>query len=219
MGRAKNKIKHLFTALLLLCCLSSTLLVPMAHATGAIEVSLPVKQISSGVAAPPGEVFTYQLTPQTPNAPMPMGSDDLFSMDGNTETQITFRFHTAGIYAYTLHCITADLSGYTVDRQVYTIEVYISDDLRFSTVVEMKDNIKVPELVFEHKYQDDSTTQVPPKPRPPRPPNGGNGPKTGDFSHPALWITLIAVSATLLLLLLFIGWRGKKRKPSGRGKK
>ena len=39
----------------------------------------------------------------------------------------------------------------------------------------------------------------------------GSSPKTGDFSNPTLWITLIVIASTLLAILSFIGMKSKER--------
>ena len=44
---------------------------------------------------------------------------------------------------------------------------------------------------------------------PSRPGTSGNSPRTGDFSNPALWITLIVVACALLIFLSFVGMKSK----------
>ena len=238
------------TVFLALACLTSTLLAPTAYATEAAEITLTVNQIftSGGASAAPSDVFTYRLTAQTANAPMPVGSDlegYRFTIAGNRELEIgPIHFDTAGIFIYTLRCVTEDMPGYTIDRRVYTIEAYVSDDLANVSLIYINGGAKVSELIYEHSYQAEEggpspspnpspSPPVNPSPSPPggNPPNNpnsppgdapgkpnppGSGPKTGDFSNPALWITLIVSSGMLLTLIVWLRWKLCRSDKRGR---
>ena len=61
--------------------------------------------------------------------------------------------------------------------------------------------------------QTTNTSNTPDEPdAPSQPGKPGNSPRTGDFSNPALWITLIAIAGILLLFLAFISWKSKERR-------
>ena len=145
------------TIFLTLACLIGTLFVPTAHAAGPVEVTLTVKQlfVSDGLSTPPSDAFSYQLTPQTPSAPMPAGSNSegyTFTVAGSRGVQIgPISFNTAGIYTYTLRCVADDIPGYTIDRRTYTIEVYVSDEPEAAVLIYFNGD-KASELVFEHIY-------------------------------------------------------------------
>ena len=67
-----------------------------------------------------------------------------------------------------------------------------------------------PEVPIEPSIpQTPDTTDEPDTPS--QPGNPGTSPRTGDFSNPTLWITLIAISSVLLLFLAFIRWKSKER--------
>jgi len=234
--------KRALSILLALACLLGSLLVPPAYATDAADVTLTAEQriTSDDTPVPPGGVFTYQLTPQTPAAPLPPGSDSggyTFTMaDTDLNAFGSIQFHTAGVYTYTLRCVTDNMPDYTIDRRVYTIEVYVTEE-PVASVVYSRDNAKVSALLFEHHYTAHSDHPAGP-PRDPDPSgttstntpgsgtsNGagtskdgpkGAGPKTGDFSNPTLWIALIAVSGLLLVLILCIGWKKSDRRAERR---
>ena len=152
-------------ALLALICLVGTLPVPAAHATGVVQVTFTVKQlfINNSISAPPNEVFTYQLSPQTPDAPMPPGSDvehHTFTIRGTSDVEIgPINFDTPGLYVYTLSCATGDMPGYSLNWKMYTIEVYISDKLEAS-VIYIGDEAKVEELAFERTFEAQSDDPV-----------------------------------------------------------
>lgn len=147
------------TVCLVLICLIGTLFAPTAFAATTGQVLLPVRQVfeRDGSSIPSGgEVFTYRLTPQTPNAPMPSGSGPegyTFTIAGTRESQVgPLTFDTTGIYLYELRCVTATNPGYTVDQRVYVVEVHITSALEAVVIVYDSNNVKVSELLFTHSY-------------------------------------------------------------------
>ena len=229
--------------LLVLVCLVGTLPVPTAHATEAAQATFTVKQllINNGTSEPPRETFTYLLSPQTPDTPMPASSNfgnHIFTINGTSDVEIgPISFSTPGKYVYTLSCATADIPGFSINRKMYTIEVYISDGLEVS-VIYIGNEAKVEALAFERTYEAQADKPEPPKPgnggvKPNPPGQGGgggvtpnppgqsggvvgkpnspiSGPKTGDFSNPILWISLIAGSCMLLMFVIWLGCRRRK---------
>lgn len=167
----------LFVALLTLACLISTLSEAAVYAAEARELTLTVRQtfVREGASAPPSEVFMYRLTRQTAAAPMPAGSDATSytcTIAGTREREVgPITFTTAGVFIYELRSVTADQSGYTIDRRVYTIEVHVTESLEVVVIYHSGD-VKVPELLFEHSYRDLSPSPTPtPSPTPsPQPP-------------------------------------------------
>ena len=148
----------LLVIFLLLLFLIASPFAPVAEATSADVVMLTVNQrlLSDGKSAVPTETFTYLFHAKTAAAPMPDGSDAegfTFTMDGTTSVAIgPIRFLTAGIYVYELRCTTADMSGYTIDRQVYTIEIHVSDKLTSTVLIYDASGVKVSEIRFTHIY-------------------------------------------------------------------
>ncbi|MCL2589222.1 MAG: hypothetical protein FWD84_07425 [Oscillospiraceae bacterium] len=215
--------KVILAAMLVLVFLVSVLPGAAAYAAAGAEVTLTVQQTfaNHGPSAPPSDVFTYRLIPQTSNAPMPVGSnseDHTFIIAGTRTGQIgPITFTAAGVYTYELRCVTADQPGYTIDRRVYTIEVHITENLEALLIYINGDN-KVTELTFAHSYRTPESPPGPPSPPPgtpsPQPdgPKGEDSPKTSDDSNPTLWMTLIAVSSGSLLLLVWIAWRSRDRR-------
>ena len=230
MNQKRGLIRHfrrVLMILLTLICLVGTLPVPEAHAAGAAQVTFTVKQqfINNSTSAPPRETFTYQLSPQTPDAPMPQGSGmqvHRFSIKGTSELDIgPISFSSPGLYVYTLSCATTNMLGYSQNRKMYTIEVHISNESNAS-VIYLGDKAKAEDLAFERTYNDQSDKFNPSdyvsenKPNIPIP---VKGPKTGDFSNPTLWILLIAFCSVLLIVIIFIGRRLNRLNKQTRGRR
>jgi len=158
-----------FVASLALLSLVGTLLIPAASAaesytmetatTETDQVTLTVNQhfVSSGFFLPLSDVFTYRLMPITIGVPMPIGSNPesyYFTIAGTRALNIDpISFTDAGVYVYELRCVTADRSGYTIDRRVYTIEVHVTNDLTAVMVAYISDTLKTPDISFEHSYR------------------------------------------------------------------
>jgi len=220
-------------ALLALVCLISALPGAAVYAVEAGEATLLVRQTFDREGTPPSEVFTYRLVPRAAAAPMPLGSNAsgfTLTITGLGEQEIgPITFPLAGVFTYELQSVTADRSGYTIDRRVYTIEIYVTESLEV-VVIYRDGDVKVSELLFAHSYRSLPTnpTPAPPPtltPTPQRPtttpspapegPKGEDAPKTGDDSDPALWMTLIVISSVLLLLVLWIAWRPRAERRRG----
>ncbi|MCL2365456.1 MAG: hypothetical protein FWC75_00215 [Oscillospiraceae bacterium] len=275
-GDIKRRGGGIFAAGLALICLIGTLLTPMAYAsTNSSQVITVVQHFTSaGASSAPDEMFTYSLSPKTPNALKAIGSDTYtFMITGANEMHLdVLNFTTAGRYVYELRCVTEDRSNYTIDRRVYTIEIYVSDSsLTATMVVYTDDRIKASDISFEHTYTAppiipesenithppvvwlppnsgvgvpggsvttinegantpgtefsvpgtefsepdiviDIPSRIPDAPAPSisRPHTPTNAPKTGDFSNPELWTRLIVISGTLLVLVIWVGWKSSR---------
>jgi len=134
------------------------LFVKTAQAAVPGQVVLTVKQVFSigSLYAPPNKTVAYRLVPKTVSAPMPDGSDSrgyTFTMTGTEEVNIKpINFYQTGNYTYELSCLMESKNGYTYDRQVYNIEVYVLKDLKTYSVVYINDGVKASEIHFEHIY-------------------------------------------------------------------
>jgi pilin isopeptide linkage protein len=87
---------------------------------------------------------------------MPAGSGAegwAFTIAGNDVAQIgPITFTGAGIYEYELRCVTPTRADYTIAGRVYTIRVYVKEDLTHSVVVREQDGEKADTLSFGHTY-------------------------------------------------------------------
>lgn len=222
------------SALLVLTCLIGILCAPTVHAAEISEVTITVDQqfITDGLSTPQTDEFAYLLIPETPDTPMPAGSSSEsygFTIANTKRINLeSISFDASGIYTYTLRCVTEDMPDYTIDRRIYTIEVYVSDGLDTMSTIYAGSDGKVSELAFEHTHRSPGKPNPPNPPEPPTPPvppipkpdtitpgkpgSPISGPKTGDFSNLTLWITLFAIGSVLLIFVIIIGWKLGKQK-------
>ena len=229
----RKNIIHVLRALLvgaILTCLLSAVLEVTAFAAQQADVTLSVRQIFTiEEGTPENEVFTYRLTPVTEFAPMPMGSDSVgydFTIAGTGIGQIgPIVFIEPGVFVYEVNSISDDQYYYTIDRQVYTISILVTNNFEV-TITYIRDGVKVSEMVYSHSYKGTvhQPDVVPPTPVPPEVeppvvptpspdrPTGGSAPKTSDYSNPTLWITLIMSSTVSLLFLFWFAWKSTNRK-------
>ena len=156
---ARRFIKLFLTlAVLVPVILSSIFLSGEVYASPAREITILVKQIftSEHEDLPSGNTFSYKLVSETPDAPMPANSDSnsyVFSITGTRETRMPpITFDKAGLYIYSLYCTTAEKSGYYIDGQVYTIEVYVPENMETISLIYKANGVKVSEIVFKHTY-------------------------------------------------------------------
>jgi pilin isopeptide linkage protein len=148
-------MRKIAMAVLLLACLIG-LFAPAAHAAEQGEITLTVKQVFTNTGAPPSAAFHYKLTQKLASNPMPAGSGAdgcTFTITGTGEASIgPIIFPQAGRYAYGISHVTAAQPGYTYDQEVYTLEIFVKEDLASAVVAYTKDGNKASEIRFEHAY-------------------------------------------------------------------
>jgi len=162
MCRIISKRKSIVVIALTLICLF-VLLCGMTEA-GHNAKWVEVRQILISEDMPDSDEFTYILSAQTKNAPMPEGNNmetHTFTIEGTGDGQIKLRFDKAGVYVYELRCVTTDKPGYTIDSRIYIIEVYVTDDLEV-VLTYTNDGKKVIDLLFEHSFSTSPETTLPP---------------------------------------------------------
>ena len=150
-----------FLAAITVFFLLMSLLIPAGLADGAGDVTLTVSQCctNTGTSAPPSETCVYKLTPQQPDNPMPAGADAsgyYFTITGTDDADIgPIHFTHAGEYSYEISHTTAPASGYTYDREVYTLEILVERDLTTSVLAYKVDGSKAAVMRYEHAYNFD----------------------------------------------------------------
>ncbi|MCL2775512.1 MAG: hypothetical protein FWD71_19540 [Oscillospiraceae bacterium] len=151
----KGKISKFIWAGLLLICLTNLYIAASSAETG--EVALTVRQIftNTGLYAPPDKNFNYKLTPSLSSNPMPAGSNAegyAFTIAGTGKTQIAIAFTQSDIYSYELRNITNPQPGYNYDREIYTLEVIVKNDMTCAVVVYKGDGTKATDIKYSHVY-------------------------------------------------------------------
>lgn len=199
------------------------------------DMVLPVMQkfvLKNVQHEPDDQRGSYELTAQNPGNPMPEGSANgkyLFTMEGNGQTALSIKYAHGGQYRYVLRQITEDAKGYTYDRAVYSITVFVEKgdkgQLTPQIIVENEQNEKCEEILFENTYTGEEVPPAPekptdkPKPETPKPtepkpteskpgkpkPTENTGEvKTGDSAPVTAWcvmlsLALVSFSAVLVL--------------------
>ncbi len=199
--------------LLFACFLIWAGLPAYAAGAGEVSVSLPVQQemtVTQAEDEAVDEAFTYCLTADGEDVPMPQGSEGnvyTFVMNGSeTATCGPITYHHGGVYHYTLTQQTEQKEEhYTYDTSVYNVTVYVKNiedgALTAQIVMENANGEKVNEASFSNSF----TGTPKPTPQPPKKP--AKIPKTGDPVNITLWYIMLAVSAGIAAILL-----GLKRK-------
>ena len=132
-------------------------------------IRLTVRQIYSASSYSPYNTFTYRFIPLSTENPMPEGSAAAgytFTITGAESVAVgPVDFNHKGIYRYEVYqAVNAPSSGYTYDRRVYTIEIYVDELLNVNVIVLNENGAKEDEIVFENSYNDFTSPPTPPTP-------------------------------------------------------
>ena len=157
--------------------------VPTAVVAAGNPLTLTVNQVFATSSHSVTDTFMYRLLQEAPDNPMPAGSTNegyAFMIAGNTSVEIgPMSFSRQGLYKYEVFQATAvEKSGYTYDKRIYTVEVYVGPALNAEVIVRNDDGKKTDKIVFENVYYDSpgGDPVLPVKPpvvtpgRPPEPP-------------------------------------------------
>lgn len=173
-----------------------------------VSIDPSVEKQVTGTNAPKDSVFTFSMTQDTANAPMPDGS-----ANGKKQMNITgpgsvefgwMTYETTGTYSYTLSEVTGTLDGYTYDKSVYHMTVTVTDDsgiLIAATQITKDGQGSTNKVLFVNRY----TTGTPGGGSP-----GGNtsnqvvtSVNTGDTTTLLPYLLLMAASAFLIIILVY----------------
>ena len=97
-------------------------------------VKIPVKQLFDSEVEGIADEFSYIMTTDQSDAPMPAGSRNKqysWTMEKNAATEITLNVKTAGQYHYTLCQTTEKKDNYKYDQNKYHITVFKRDRFYF----------------------------------------------------------------------------------------
>lgn len=191
-----GKHKMLCAVLFLSMFMSSSLMAFAAEAQ--TEVTLPVQQVFEIENTSTQSVDlsgSYRLSTTQAQAPMPQGASDKvydFSITGKTKTyELLFTYTKAGVYSYRLQQLSTDKEGYTYDRNVYDITVYVKNgdngDLISEIIVENADKEKCESLLFKNTYKGKNQSNV----------------NTSDSTKMLLWELLMMGTTGMLLYGLY----------------
>ena len=147
-----KSIKTFCTVMVFLTML--IILAPVTAYAAANPVKIPVNQTfnrSDDIS------FTYILKSLATGNPMPVGSTAegyLFTIAGTDSVDLgPLSYSEPGLYRYELfQVIGTEQPGYTYDKQVYTIEVYVDENLAVGVIARNEDGDKVGKIEFENRF-------------------------------------------------------------------
>ena len=182
-----------------------------------VDVSAPpvIKTVDGSPAT--SAVFTFELKAENSEYPMPDGSANgvkRISIIGSGSAEFgAWNYEVEGTYRYTVSEINTGVDGYIYDANAYTIrdEVVLEGGqlLVFRSITDST-GVQASSFDFVNIYK-----EAPAEITPETINQTGRatiGPKTGDFSNPALWTALIITSGIMLAILILIGKRSSRRK-------
>ena len=123
------------------------------------QVTLEVSETftNCGNVIEPTNTFCYRLIPDTPTQPMPAGSGaqgyDFYLTGTCTGALEPIYFDRLGIHTYTLCCISPDDPYYTIDHDLFTIEIYVDNSLNAYTVVYNEAGEKIQAMSYDQLYE------------------------------------------------------------------
>ena len=173
---------------------------------GTAKYDPPVYKFVQG-PCPKGSVFTFAMTPDQKDAPMPENPDARLDeatgalyLDRTDPGEYEFGWmyfdwtHVGKTYTYTLREIPGSDANFTYDVKIYTMTIVVSgEDRQVKLDISYKDETgaSVDKVTFTNIYEE-----------PPAPP-------TGDTTNLRIWIIIMSVCVVALGAVLFIA---KKRK-------
>jgi len=148
-------------------------------------------------SVPADKEFKFRLEPHKADHPMPEGSAEdgyTFMCKETSRIEIRPKSHHQGQYNYKLYqVVDEEKPGYKYDRQVYKIELYVSEVQDTEILVYKEDGTKAQAIAFENEFalaaSDPILTVDPPvkKTVTGNPPSAGTfafNLKAGDLSYP-----------------------------------
>ena len=130
---------------------------PISAFAAANPLKLTVRQVFTTASSSADGVFTYMLKPLATSNPMPSGSASrgyTFTIDGTDSLETgPINFTQPGTFMYELEQVIAvEETGYTYDRRVYELEVYVDSMLDVSLVIRNAAGAKTDDIVFNNAF-------------------------------------------------------------------
>jgi len=159
-------IRRYLAFLLMINCILMFRKINVQAQSTPVSVTLPLEQIflSDGLpVSTSATTFQYEMLPETPTNPMPVGASDgvyVVTMTG-AETMSTdpIVYTHTGVFSYTFKASTQnDTTGYVADNEEYKAHVYVgrnpNDTLEATVVAMNRANVKVAMLGFSYEIKD-----------------------------------------------------------------
>ena len=179
-------------------------------------VKIPIRQTFDSEEEGITDEFSYIMTTDQSDAPMPAGSRNMqysWTMEKNAATEIILNVKTAGQYHYNIYQTTEKKDDYKYDQNRYyvTVEAYYneSNQLKVVTIVANEKGEKIEAISFKNSYMGEEKPN-PTQPSNPSQPSGpshsdgsgkSNSVKTGDDS-PVMGYFLLLFGSLICLSIL-----------------
>lgn len=188
-------------------------------------VKIPVKQLFDSEVESIADEFSYIMTTDQNDAPMPAGSHNRqysWKMKKNEATEITLNVETEGQYHYNIYQTTEKKDDYNYDQSRYyvTVDAYYneSNQLKVVTIVANEKGEKIETISFKNSYmgEEKQNPTQPPNPSQSSGPSHSDEPgkinsvKTGDDS-PVMGYFLL-LFGSLICLSVLIHEKQKRNK-------
>lgn len=215
----KIQKKQIFVMLFIMVWITAFSVPVFAAKQTSVSVSISVAQ-KFQTNEPEGkseEEFVYQMVPMDVQNPMPEGSQNVYTFRlKGTESQKTapIVFDHAGVYKYQiLQSIEKEKAGYTYDKQVYQVEIYVQnqkDGLTADVAVITENGEKTGEVLFENRYE--SKKSDTPSQKKPGSAKKTKIAKTGDTAPIQIYMAVMMMAFVIMSAFII------KRRTSSEGK-
>ena len=151
------KIVHVF-CVIIMSIMTLAVILPLTVYAAENPLKFMVNQSFATSSLSIDGVFSYKLRAIDAGNPMPAGSTAegyAFTVTGNNTFEIgLLSYNTPGVYRYELsQVIAVEKSGYTYDKRIYKIDVYIDGWLGAEVIVRNENGKKAADIKFENSYQ------------------------------------------------------------------
>lgn len=193
--------KLILTLLIFTLCLG--MFASPAFALETPSVELPVTVTLSGTPPSDGEDYRIFLKADSPDYPMPQGSEDgVFSIDikgGDTVKLPEIQYSSIGVHTYKIYQTNVNEDYDELVDTTYSLLVYVTyaEDGSLETTVILYllgEEGKANEVVFDVEYEEELKPEDPDKP---------DVPQTGDDTEIWPYIGLFISGAAMLVILGF----------------
>ena len=185
--------------------------IPVFASEPVTEVKIPVEQVVEGEAQDQAAEFSYVLTTNQNEAPMPKGSKEkqyVWSMKKKETAKIIIPITTDGTYHYQIYQTTEQKDAYECDQSHFDVSVEAfyneANQLKTVTVVKNPKGEKTDQITFLNRLnkteQSNKTSQSVAKEKV----------KTGDNS--TIWGYILLLVISILYFVIFFYEKQKRKK-------
>ena len=171
-----------------------------AHAASFAETEITVKCVTAENVPADRRNFSYTLTADSEEVPMPEGSDGRTKTVRIKESDIisfgSISFSHPEVYRYTVRETTEEWSKFRRDKTVYKIEVLVDSNGNTHTVIRNSNGEKVDKMELVNRFYLDRRYM---------------SPKMGDLASVSIYV-ILASGSLIVLWALLKRYRSERKK-------